>query len=150
MSGGQGITFTYAAAAGLYRPEYRCEIMPVKAKRYDGRGNFMALAQAKIYTEEDYYNIPEEVRAELIDGQIYYHTAPGLIHQIISGELYTAINIYLKSKKGRCRVFSAPFAVKLFEDRKNVVEPDISVICEPDKLNAQGCTGAYPAGIQAP
>lgn len=102
----------------------------------------MALAQTKTYTEEDYYNIPEDVRAELIDGQIYYQAAPGLVHQILSGELYTAINIYLKSKKGKCRVFSAPFAVKLFEDRKNVVEPDISIICDPNKLNARGCTGA--------
>ena len=65
----------------------------------------MALAQAKIYTEEDYYNIPEDVRAELIDGQIYYQAAPGLVHQIISGELYTAINIYLKSKKRKMQSF---------------------------------------------
>jgi len=81
----------------------------------------MALAQAKTYTEDDYYNIPEDVRAELIDGQIYYQAAPGLLHQAISGELYTAINLYLKSIKGKCRVFSAPFAVKLFEYRKNIV-----------------------------
>ena len=102
----------------------------------------MALAQAKTYTEDDYYNIPEDVRAELIDGQIYYQAAPGLLHQAISGELYTAINLYLKSIKGKCRVFSAPFAVKLFEDRKNIVEPDISIICNPDKLNDRGCAGA--------
>ena len=43
----------------------------------------MALAQAKTYTEDDYYNIPEDVRAELIDGQIYYQAAPGLLHQAI-------------------------------------------------------------------
>lgn len=36
----------------------------------------MALAQKKISTEEDYYNIPKDVRAELIDGQIYYHVKP--------------------------------------------------------------------------
>lgn len=102
----------------------------------------MALAHAKTYTEDDYYNIPEDVRAELIDGQIYYQAAPSLRHQSISLELCTTINIYLKSKSGKCRVFAAPFAVKLFEDRKNVVEPDISVICNPEKLNNQGCTGA--------
>ncbi len=41
----------------------------------------MTLTQAKIYTEDDYYNIPEDVRAELIDGQIYYQAAPNRIHQ---------------------------------------------------------------------
>ena len=39
-----------------------------------------ALAHANIYTEEDYYNLPENVRAELIDGQIYYMAAPSRVH----------------------------------------------------------------------
>lgn len=99
-------------------------------------------AQKKIYTEDDYYNLPEDVRAELIDGRIYYQAAPGRQHQTILSELHIAIGNYLKSKKGSCRVFPAPFAVKLFEDRKNIVEPDISVICDRSKLTDRGCTGA--------
>ncbi|WP_251500859.1 Uma2 family endonuclease [Otoolea muris] len=102
----------------------------------------MALAQKTTYTEEDYYNLPEDVRAELIDGQIYYQVAPGLIHQTISGELHTAINNYIKSKKGSCRVFAAPFAVKLFDSGSTIVEPDISVICDRSKLTDRGCSGA--------
>lgn len=103
----------------------------------------MALAQSKIYTEEDYYNLPENVRAELIDGQIYYMSAPSRIHQEILNFMNTEINIYLRSKKGPCKVYPAPFAVKLFEDdNKTVVEPDISVICDPNKLTNRGCTGA--------
>lgn len=103
----------------------------------------MALAQAKIYTEEDYYNLPENVRAELIDGLLVYNqAAPSRIHQTILGELHTVINNYLKSKGGPCRVYPAPFAVKLRKDRKNIVEPDISVICDPEKLTDQGCSGA--------
>lgn len=102
----------------------------------------MALADTKNYTEKDYYNLPEDVRAELIDGQIYYQAAPSRIHQTISGELYTAINNYIKSKKGTCRVFAAPFAVELFRDGKTIVEPDISVICDRDKLTDKGCSGA--------
>lgn len=101
-----------------------------------------APAQEKVYTEEDYYNLPEDVRAELIDGRIYYQAAPGRQHQTILSELHIAIGNYLKSKKGSCRVFPAPFAVKLFEDRKNIVEPDISVICDRSKLTDRGCTGA--------
>ena len=102
-----------------------------------------ALAHANIYTEEDYYNLPETVRAELIDGQIYYMAAPSRIHQKILNFLNTEINIYIRSKDGSCEVYPAPFAVKLFEDDdKTVVEPDISVICDPNKLTERGCTGA--------
>lgn len=103
----------------------------------------MALIQKKTYTEEDYYNSPEDIRIELIDGQIYYQAAPSRIHQTISGELYTAINNYIKSKKGTCRAFAAPFAVNLStNNEKNIVEPDISVICDHNKLTDRGCSGA--------
>ncbi len=102
-----------------------------------------ALAHANIYTEEDYYNLPENVRAELIDGQIYYMAAPSRIHQKILSFLHVRIANYIDSKDSPCEVYPAPFAVKLFsEDDKNVVEPDISVICDPDKLTDRGCTGA--------
>ncbi len=102
-----------------------------------------ALAHANIYTEEDYYNLPENVRAELIDGQIYYMAAPSRIHQEILMFLSKTIANYIDSKKGPCKVYPAPFAVKLFsDDDKNVVEPDISVICDPNKLTDRGCTGA--------
>ena len=101
-----------------------------------------ALARTNIYTEEDYYNLPENVRAELIDGQIYYMAAPSRIHQEILMFLSNTIFNYLNSKKGPCKVYPAPFAVKLFsEDDRNVVEPDISVICDPNKLTDRGCTG---------
>ena len=102
-----------------------------------------ALAHANIYTEEDYYNLPENVRAELIDGQIYYMAAPSRVHQKILNAVNNTIFNYIRSKDGLCEVYPAPFAVKLFsEDDKNVVEPDISVICDPNKLTDQGCTGA--------
>lgn len=102
----------------------------------------MALAQAKIYTEDDYYNLPEDVRAELVDGQIYYQAAPSRIHQTILMELSGTIREYIRSQKGSCRVYPAPFAVKLFDDGKNIVEPDISVICDRSKLTDKGCSGA--------
>lgn len=103
----------------------------------------MALAQLKTYTEEDYYNLPEDVRAELIDGQIYYMSAPSRIHQEILMFLSKTIANYLDIKNGPCKVYPAPFAVKLFADNdKTVVEPDISVICDSNKLTDRGCTGA--------
>ena len=90
-----------------------------------------ALAHANIYTEEDYYNLPENVRAELIEGQFYYMAAPSRIHQKILSFLHVRIANYIDSKDGPCEVYPAPFAVKPFsEDDRNVVEPDISVICD--------------------
>ena len=101
-----------------------------------------ALARSDIYTEDDYYNLPENVRAELIDGQFYDMAAPSRIHQKILNTVNNTIFNYIHSKGSSCEVYPAPFAVKLFDDRKTVVEPDISVICDPNKLTDQGCTGA--------
>ncbi len=102
----------------------------------------MAIPQKLTYTEADYYALPEDVRAELIDGQIYYQAAPSRIHQRLLGKIHQRIANYIDSKSGSCEVYPAPFAVKLWEDRKTIVEPDISVICDPSKLTDQGCTGA--------
>lgn len=102
----------------------------------------MPLSQTKLYTEDDYYNIPEDTRAELIDGQIYYQAAPNRTHQKILSELHITIGQYIRSKSGSCEVYPAPFAVKLSKDSQNIVEPDLSIICDRDKLTPQGCTGA--------
>ena len=103
----------------------------------------MELAKPKIYTEEDYYSLPENMRAELIDGDLIYNqAAPSRKHQTILGSLFVSISKYIDSKAGFCHVYPAPFAVKLWEDRNTIVEPDISVICDKDKLTDRGCTGA--------
>ncbi|MCI9436143.1 MAG: Uma2 family endonuclease [Lachnospiraceae bacterium] len=97
---------------------------------------------AQTYTVKDYYSLPENVRAELIEGQFYYMAAPSRIHQKTLNFLNTEINLYIRSVKCSCEVYPAPFAVKLFKDDKTVVEPDISVICDMNKLTEKGCTGA--------
>lgn len=103
----------------------------------------MAVAQLKTYTAEDYYALPEDIRTELIDGQFYDMSAPSRVHQEILSFLHLEIGGYIRSKKGDCKVYPASFAVKLFEkDDTTIVEPDISVICSPDKLTDRGCTGA--------
>ncbi len=102
----------------------------------------MSLPQERIYTTADIYDLPDGQRAELIDGQIYYMTPPSRRHQKITGKLFTAISHYIDSKGGICEPYIAPFAVFLNEDDRNYVEPDISVICDPNKLTDRGCTGA--------
>lgn len=102
----------------------------------------MPLPKEQIYTIDDIYNLPDGTRAELIDGQIYYMAPPSRIHQEIVGTLYRKIANYIESKEGSCKVYIAPFAVFLNENDTNYVEPDISVICDKNKLTDKGCTGA--------
>jgi len=102
----------------------------------------MPLPQNQIYTTADIYALPDGERAELIDGQIYYMAPPSPKHQEIALELATTINSYIKSKGDSCKPYIAPFAVFLNGDDKNYVEPDISVICDPNKVNDKGCNGA--------
>lgn len=94
------------------------------------------------YTSEDYWNLPEGERAELIDGKFYDMAPPSRIHQEISGQIYKTITNYIDARRGSCKVYAAPFAVNLDADDRDWVEPDISVICDPNKLTDHGCSGA--------
>ncbi len=96
----------------------------------------------QIYSSDDYWSLPDGQRAELIDGQLYAMAPPDFIHQKLLSELqYTILN-YVKSKKGICEVIPAPFAVNLNADDRTWVEPDISVICDKNKIDNRGCCGA--------
>ena len=94
------------------------------------------------YTSEDYWNLPEDERAELIDGKFYDMAPPSRIHQKLVMELSATIREYIKKNHGSCEVYPAPFAVNLDADDKDWVEPDVSVICDPNKLTDRGCSGA--------
>lgn len=102
----------------------------------------MALPQERLCTIDDIYALPEGTRAELIDGYMYTMVPPSRKHQDIAGTLYRKIADYIDSKGGSCKPYIAPFAVFLNPDSKNYVEPDISVICDKNKLTDLGCTGA--------
>lgn len=94
------------------------------------------------YTIDDIYSLPEGTHAELIDGHIYYMSPPNTKHQRISGEIFAEIKNYLRSHNATCEVFSAPFAVFLDDTENKYVEPDISIICDKNKINTRGCQGA--------
>lgn len=102
----------------------------------------MPLPEQKHYTTEDIFSLPEGTRAELIDGQIYYMAPPSRIHQRLSTRLSSVIDRYIEEHHGSWQVYAAPFAVFLNKDNRNYVEPDISVICDTDKLDDRGCNGA--------
>lgn len=102
----------------------------------------MPLPQEKQYTVADIYDLPEGERAELIDGTIYYMAPPGRRHQKLVHFLDRTIGNYIQERQGECEVYPAPFAVFLNKNDRNYVEPDISVICDRNKLNDRGCNGA--------
>ena len=94
------------------------------------------------YTSEDYWNLPEGERAELIDGKFYDMAPPSRIHQKLVFTISRIIGNYIADHHGSCEVYPAPFAVNLDADDRDWVEPDISVICDPNKLTDRGCSGA--------
>ena len=111
--------------------------------------NINQLDFTKQYTYADYLTWGFDERVELFRGWINRMSpAPLRIHQRITSKLNFQIEGYMLNKK--CEVYPAPFDVRLTNKRKSVpnksiisvVQPDISVICDVDKLDEKGCIGA--------
>ena len=94
------------------------------------------------YTIEDYYALPDDQRAELIDGYFYDMATPSLPHQDVIGILHAEFKTFVRKNKGPCRVYLSPVSVQLDCDDKTMVEPDLIVICSKDKLLRRCCFGA--------
>jgi Uma2 family endonuclease len=101
------------------------------------------MPEEKHYTYRDYLAWGEDYRAEIIDGQVYAMSPPLRLHQDVLGKLFVKIALFLEGKP--CRVYPAPFGVRLFPKSDlsddTVFEPDISVICDGSKLDDRGCNG---------
>lgn len=98
------------------------------------------------YIYADYARWPADERWELIDGVAYAMASPSRLHQEILFEMARQVGNYLQGKP--CRGYVAPFDVRLPKRNEaddqvdTVVQPDLSVICDPNKLDAKGCRGA--------
>ncbi len=102
----------------------------------------MPLLKTKLYTIDDIYALPDGKRAELLDGRIYDMAPPSPLHQELVAVLTTSLQNYIAKKHGNCKVYPAPFAVFIKEDDSNYVEPDISLVCDHNKISNRGCEGA--------
>lgn len=99
----------------------------------------------------DLLEFDDDKRYELIDGVPYLMSSPSVLHQEILGEIYYQLKSYLKGKK--CRVFISPLDVKLsgmVDNKKefNVVQPDIMVVCDQNKIQEKNILGAPDLAIE--
>lgn len=94
------------------------------------------------YTIRDYRKLPEDMRAELIDGTLVFLEAPDFTHQELVAELIFEFKLYIRKKGGLCRILSSPLDVQLDCDDKTMVQPDIVLVCQEDRITRKGIYGA--------
>ncbi|MEM6298235.1 MAG: Uma2 family endonuclease [Bacteroidota bacterium] len=108
------------------------------------------LDPSKVYSYADYLQWQFEEMVELIQGKIVKMSpAPNRRHQNISMKM--GVLLYQAIEKTSCKVYSAPFDVRLYDRNRSikadqeiftVVQPDLCVVCDHEKLDEQGCNGA--------
>lgn len=103
------------------------------------------------YTYADYLTWRFDEYVELFRGRIKRMSpAPKRLHQRIAGQIFTEINVFLRRKP--CNVYIAPFDVRLPKKDSTeiytVVQPDVCIVCDPAKLDEQGCVGTPDTVIE--
>lgn len=103
-----------------------------------------------VYSYADYLTWKFDERVELIKGKLFKMSpAPNRMHQRIAGDMFSQIHQFLMENP--CQAYFAPFDVRLLDSKRSkkadediysVVQPDICVICDLDKLDDKGCIGA--------
>ncbi|MCR4672143.1 MAG: Uma2 family endonuclease [Lachnospiraceae bacterium] len=86
------------------------------------------------FTVEDYYNLPDDVRVELIDGVFFYMNSPNYIHQIIAGMIHARFLNFVMENGGDCEPLISPLDVQLDCDNRTMVEPDVLILCDRSKF----------------
>lgn len=101
---------------------------------------------AGYYTASDYLQWTFEGFVELIRGKIFKMSSPASAHQVVSRELLRQMIRHFDNQP--CQLFHAPYDVYLIKEEqtyrqtRNIVQPDICIICDRDKIKRLGCVGA--------
>ena len=97
-----------------------------------------------IYSYADYLVWKIKERVELLKGKILEMSVPSPIHQEISGNLQGALFVFLKNSK--CKLYTAPFDVRFSQKGESqvytIVQPDLCVVCDFEKIDSKGCVGS--------
>ena len=107
----------------------------------EGAAAYRAKRQGE-YTLEDYYALPEDYRAELIDGALFKMEAPTPMHQLLVTELWGELRSYIRDKRGLCIPVASPVDVQLDRDDKTMVQPDVLIVCDRGKIIRRCVYGA--------
>lgn len=94
------------------------------------------------YTVEDYLALPDDKRYELIDGVIYEMASPTFVHQTIAGYLYHRIMTCVEEHTCSCYPSISPLDVQICKDKKNMVQPDVMICCDPKTITKERLFGA--------
>jgi len=118
--------------------------------QYDEEGNLQMVEEPPadyVYTYADYLKFKFEERLELFKGRIMRMSAPNTRHQVLVGKLHLKLGNFLEHRK--CNVFVSPFDVRLpkwnkvkDEEITTVVQPDLCIVCDEQKIDQKGCCGA--------
>lgn len=125
-------------------------LQPTKEETYDWENDTSVRESATsygvkkqgMYTVEDYYELSKDERLELIDGVLYNMSSPSSIHQVITGKIYNKLENYIMGKKGQCIPIISPMDVQLDCDDKTIVQPDVMIICDREKIQKGVVYGA--------
>ncbi len=91
---------------------------------------------------EDYLALPEGTRVEMIDGVFYDMAAPSFIHNTIAVSLLSSFIRFIENNGGQCIPAIAPTDVQLDCDDKTMVQPDVMIICDRNKITRERVVGA--------
>lgn len=86
------------------------------------------------YTIADWENLPDGTRMELIDGVFHDMGQPSVRHQVIVQEIASAFRDFVRTNKGKCLPVISPIGVQIDRDDKNMLEPDLIVVCDPERF----------------
>ena len=130
-------------------PGYNLRPERSSAEQYPDSYPLLPYKRQGEYTAEDRDRLPDNVRTELIDGVLYDIASPLNPHQIVVGELYKLFNECITKSGKECYVFLSPSDVWLTGDNKNILQPDLYVICDFSMLGKNGRTkGAPPLVVE--
>ena len=142
-------TYTKGSVAGLKAPwisgnaaEKLPDLGETEAFLNDGIENIPYSSDKRRYTIADYYALPDDIRVELMDGMFYYMEAPSTYHQAIIFQISMQIGNFISKNKGTCKAFFAPLDVQLDCDDYTMLQPDILIVCDKEKLKEKCVFGA--------
>lgn len=128
---------------GMHKNEAKAKLVREPEPAYANIPSFLmrterlSKAQGE-YTVEDYLGLPEDVRVELINGYFYNMASPTAVHQKIVTSVLQQLENYVDRNEGVCVPFCAPLDVQLCGDDTCMVQPDVLVLCEPERLLKNG------------